>query len=215
MDEKEAVKKYGHLVKKAAKKYYPKFKQNDEIQIDDLMGMGYVGLLEAARRYNNQDSFNRFTAFAYYRIRGNILDGTDQFLDIKKRKKYKINIINLDNDQIEKLVYEKSEVVNEVVNEIYKKELLKIVNCAINEYLTPKEKEAITLKYKHKMKSEDISKQMGISVSRVSRLCLNGIKRIKKKLNLEEISFSKKKIGNMKPKEIKQNIVDEDIVQVS
>jgi RNA polymerase sigma factor for flagellar operon FliA len=43
------------------------------VDLDDLVSYGQVGLAEAARDY--QESRGLFTTFAYYRVRGAILDG--------------------------------------------------------------------------------------------------------------------------------------------
>jgi len=44
------------------------------VDIDDLVGYGQVGLAEAARDFD-MDRRTEFTTYAYYRIRGSILDG--------------------------------------------------------------------------------------------------------------------------------------------
>ena len=44
------------------------------VDLDDLIGFGQVGLLEAARDFD-QTRQVRFTTYAYYRVRGAILDG--------------------------------------------------------------------------------------------------------------------------------------------
>ncbi len=44
------------------------------VELDDLIGYGQVGLAEAARDYDPEHG-TQFTTFAYYRIRGAILDG--------------------------------------------------------------------------------------------------------------------------------------------
>lgn len=43
------------------------------VELDDLIGYGQVGLAEAAREFDS--SRGQFTTFAFYRIRGSILDG--------------------------------------------------------------------------------------------------------------------------------------------
>ncbi len=44
------------------------------VDLDDLIGFGQVGLMEAARDFD-QTREVRFTTYAYYRIRGAVLDG--------------------------------------------------------------------------------------------------------------------------------------------
>lgn len=67
----EVVERYESLVFKVAHR----LKQNlpEEIDIDDLVSWGYAGLLEAYERFDESKS-SRFATFAYYRIRGAILD---------------------------------------------------------------------------------------------------------------------------------------------
>jgi RNA polymerase sigma factor for flagellar operon FliA len=44
------------------------------MDFDDLVGYGHRGLLEAAERFDGRDGVS-FTTFAYYRVRGAMLDG--------------------------------------------------------------------------------------------------------------------------------------------
>lgn len=44
------------------------------VELDDLIGYGQIGLAEAARDYDDSRGV-QFTTYAYYRIRGSILDG--------------------------------------------------------------------------------------------------------------------------------------------
>src|SRR4030095_1736676 len=44
------------------------------IEFDDLVGYGHKGLIEAADRFDSKQGVT-FTTFAYYRIRGAMLDG--------------------------------------------------------------------------------------------------------------------------------------------
>lgn len=45
-----------------------------QVDLDDLIGFGQIGLAEAARDFD-PSRCGQFTTFAYYRIRGSILDG--------------------------------------------------------------------------------------------------------------------------------------------
>jgi RNA polymerase sigma factor for flagellar operon FliA len=45
-----------------------------KIEVDELINMGTIGLIDPARRYDPQRGF-QFSTFAYYRIKGVILDG--------------------------------------------------------------------------------------------------------------------------------------------
>lgn len=55
------------------------------VDLDDLVGYGCVGLAEAARAYNPALG-HKFSTFAYYRIRGAILDGLSQMTWFRRDK---------------------------------------------------------------------------------------------------------------------------------
>lgn len=60
------------LVRSIAWKIHQKLPKS--VDLDDLIGYGQVGLAEAARDFDSQRSV-KFTTYAYYRVRGAILDG--------------------------------------------------------------------------------------------------------------------------------------------
>lgn len=60
------------LVRSIAWKIHQKLPRN--IELDDLIGYGQIGLAKAARDYD-ENRGNQFTTYAYYRVRGAILDG--------------------------------------------------------------------------------------------------------------------------------------------
>lgn len=86
-DATQVVKRYESLVFKVAHR----LKQNlpEEIDVDDLVSWGYAGLLEAYARYDEAKS-SRFATFAYYRIRGAILDACPEPILDPKRKRVEI-----------------------------------------------------------------------------------------------------------------------------
>jgi RNA polymerase sigma factor for flagellar operon FliA len=52
--------------------------------LDDLIAFGFGGLLEAERRYDPSRGV-RFQTFAYYRVRGAMLDGVRKMADVPRR----------------------------------------------------------------------------------------------------------------------------------
>ena len=66
------VEEYRPLVTSIARKMRVRFELRAEM--DDLMAYGYQGLLEAKQRYDPTRGV-QFNTFAYYRIRGAIIDG--------------------------------------------------------------------------------------------------------------------------------------------
>jgi len=74
---------FGHqgLVKAIARgihRSFPSF-----IELDDLIGYGQLGLAQAARDFDPERGI-QFSTFAYYRIRGAILDGANQMNWLKR-----------------------------------------------------------------------------------------------------------------------------------
>lgn len=63
------------LVRSLAWKIHQKI--GGRVDLDDLIGYGQIGLAEAATRYD-PSSDARFVSYAYYRIRGSILDGLNK-----------------------------------------------------------------------------------------------------------------------------------------
>ena len=49
------------------------------VEMDDLIGYGQVGLMQAARDFDSNQG-TKFSTFAYYRIRGSIYDGVNKLL---------------------------------------------------------------------------------------------------------------------------------------
>ena len=54
------------------------------VELDELIGYGQLGLVEAMQRYR-RDSGATFKTFAYYRIRGAIYDGIEQMVGVPQR----------------------------------------------------------------------------------------------------------------------------------
>jgi RNA polymerase sigma factor for flagellar operon FliA len=52
--------------------------------LDDLIAFGFGGLLEAERRFDARRGV-RFQTFAYYRVRGAMLDGVRKMADLPRR----------------------------------------------------------------------------------------------------------------------------------
>jgi RNA polymerase sigma factor for flagellar operon FliA len=72
MDHNEVVKHYGAYVRSLAAQVRRQFRIN--LDMEDLVAFGNVGLLEAADRFDAKFG-NNFLTFAHYRIKGAIYDG--------------------------------------------------------------------------------------------------------------------------------------------
>ena len=71
-DSKAVVEQYTPYVRSIAGKVRKKLPP--DIEFDDLVEYGMIGLLEAAQRFDPEAGAN-FMTFAYYRIRGAVYDG--------------------------------------------------------------------------------------------------------------------------------------------
>lgn len=67
------------------------------VELDDLMAYGFEGLIQAWRRYDQQSQAS-FKSFAYYRVRGAMLDGCRKEGWMPRRRKEKVRQIEAIND---------------------------------------------------------------------------------------------------------------------
>lgn len=80
------------------------------VDLDDLIGYGQVGLAEAARDYDSQRGI-QFTTYAYYRVRGAILDGLSRMAWFTKADYARGNYESSANDFME--ASQQTEVAND------------------------------------------------------------------------------------------------------
>ena len=71
MDRNEVVEQYAYLIKKVAYKIIARLPAN--VEMDDLMSAGVIGLIDAAEKYDPEKSRN-FKSYAEIRIRGAMID---------------------------------------------------------------------------------------------------------------------------------------------
>lgn len=71
LSEEELIARFSNLVFKIAQRIHRQLKSN--VFLEDLIAYGYTGLLEAHKRFDDDYSV-MFATYAFYRIRGEILD---------------------------------------------------------------------------------------------------------------------------------------------
>ena len=98
---------------------------NSVIDRDDLINCGLIGLMEATKSYNDSKDV-KFSTFAYFRIKGSMLD------EVRKYQTHKRNVIEkhrkIQNAKRE-LLHSKGSVKNKTLSEtcgLPKKEIEKI-----------------------------------------------------------------------------------------
>ena len=80
MNEEKLIKQYELLIYKIAKRFY-------SVELSDLYQAGCIGLIKAARRYNQEKGCN-FMTFAYKYIFGEMYELTNKSRDVKLNKYY-------------------------------------------------------------------------------------------------------------------------------
>ena len=71
LSKSELIEKYHHKVRIAAYQIAKKFSHS--IEVEDLVSMGFIGLMDAADKYDPSRGV-KFETYAEYRIRGSIFD---------------------------------------------------------------------------------------------------------------------------------------------
>ncbi|MCB9564397.1 MAG: sigma-70 family RNA polymerase sigma factor [Kofleriaceae bacterium] len=76
------VESHRHLVRKAAALIYPRVREH--VDMEELIGLGDLGLVEAASRYD-PDAGASFSTFAWYRVQGSVIDGLRRASNLPRR----------------------------------------------------------------------------------------------------------------------------------
>ncbi|MBK3332477.1 sigma-70 family RNA polymerase sigma factor [Persephonella atlantica] len=185
------------LVKKVASKIYYRLPKG-EIEFDDLVNVGVIGLIKAIERYNSDRA--KLSTYAYIKIRGEILDYL-RSLDIVPRTirdKIKreppieegkpVPLSNtavmvsiekaLSSDEslkiVDTLVSNRSTPEEEVIKEDQREKLLKAI-----EMLNEKEKKVLQMLYFEEKDLRTVAQEINVSVSRVSQIKHEALKKLR------------------------------------
>ena len=170
--------------------YQFRFINHDVLEENDYFQFGVEGLSEAIDRFDPQYG-TKFETYAIQRIRGKILD---EIRKIQNKTKYKSEYyeghlhyknvsmnhsINKDDVyQLYETIEDKSPIPDEEVEKLEQKELLK--QC-IRE-LDERKRMILSLYYYEGLNYQDIAEVLNVSVSRVSQIHTEIIKKLKTKL---------------------------------
>ena len=186
------------LVKKVASKIYYRLPKG-EIDFDELVNTGIIGLMKAIDRYDKDKA--KFSTYAYIKIRGEILDYL-RSLDVMPRSmREKIKEENLEEGKnlplsktaimvsIEKAIIsgdEEFKIVDtltsdrispeeEVIRDDLREKLLKAIDM-----LNEKEKITLQMLFFEEKPLQEVAEVLNVSVSRVSQIKSEAVKKLKK-----------------------------------
>jgi RNA polymerase sigma factor for flagellar operon FliA len=156
------------------------------VEFEDLVGAGYVGLMEA-RQHFDESKKTSFGTYASILIRGRILDYL-RTLDVRtkeekdegvnKRKTLSIEEFISESIKEDRLSFLGTDDENPF-DKLEKKELIEIVARAIDSVLNDSEKMVLSLFFKEGLKQKEIANIMNITPARVTQIKKAALKKIR------------------------------------
>ena len=185
------------LVKKVASKIYYRLPKGD-IEFDDLVNVGVIGMMKAIEKYDSDKA--KFSTYAYIKIRGEILDYLRSLDIVPRTVRDKIKkeppleegksvpLSNtavmvsiekaLSSDEslkiVDTLVSKRETPEEEVIKEDQKEKLLQAIDL-----LSEKEKKVLQMLYFEEKDLKSVADEINVSVSRVSQIKSEAIKKLK------------------------------------
>ncbi len=187
------------LVKKVASKIYYKLPPCD-IEFDDLVNTGMIGLMKAIERYDREQA--QFSTYAYIKIRGEILDFLRSLAVVPRTMKEQIKKEEAENPDAKPLPLSNAAVMlsmdkaltieganYRLIDTLVSKERSPEEEAEIAELgekmaeamdaLDAKERSVLQLLYFEEREPREIAEQLNISQSRVSQLKTQAIRKLK------------------------------------
>lgn len=198
-DRKKIVEEHIPLVRKVASKIYARLPDCD-VDFEDLVQTGIIGLIKAIDKYNQDKA--QFSTYAYIRIRGEILDFLRSMEVIPRTEKDRIMTEQAEEGveipvsnfaimlSLDKAISEDEENVSfletvisdsKTPEEEYSiKEIIEKINYYMDINFSETEKKVINMLYLEEREPKEISKVLGISLSRISQIKNSAIEKLKK-----------------------------------
>ena len=180
------IEDYIPLVKKIASSIYKRLPGYAEVEFEDLVGAGYIGLMEA-RHHFDEERKTSFGTYASILIRGRILDYLRSF-DVRTQQEKNDGINRRKTLSIEEFINESikedrldflgTDDENPLDN-IERKELIELVAQAIDSALNNNEKIVLSLFFKEGLKQREIADIMRITPARVTQIKKAALKKIR------------------------------------
>lgn len=188
------------LVKKVASKIFFNLPRGD-IDFDDLVNTGIIGLMKAAERYNEEKA--KFSTYAYIKIRGEILDYLRTLDIVPRTMKEKIKKEAQENPEAKQLPLSNAAVMVSIEKALWEGEgSLRIIDTLVceerspeeeaiigelkerlleaMEELSPNERVVLQMLYFEESEPLEVANHLGISQSRVSQIKSQAIAKLKK-----------------------------------
>jgi RNA polymerase sigma factor (sigma-70 family) len=145
-------------------------------EVDDLIQAGYVGLMDAATKFDRKRGIP-FAAYARLRIRG------EMFSSIRRHE-----WDNATMGALEEWHNEIADPASEPENMIHVRQLRKVLDSAM-EMLPRQEEITISVKYFQNSDLNGAARRLKLCPSRASQLHCEGLKKLKKNLRLKNLGL--------------------------
>ncbi len=181
------------LVKKIAGAIYRRIPEG-VVEFDELVNTGVIGLIKALDKYDEKKS--RFSTYAYIKIRGEILDYLRKLDPLPRNLREKIKNSDWEDYKEEVLFFIslerelfngseslriKDTLQGDTPNPeevVLRQELIELLSRAISE-LPEREQLVLQLLFVEELDLKSVSEVLGISVSRVSQLKAEALKKLR------------------------------------
>ena len=181
------------LVKKIAGAIYRRIPEG-VVEFDELVNTGVIGLIKALDKYDEKRS--KFSTYAYIKIRGEILDYLRRLDPLPRNLREKIKNSDWEDYKEEVLFFIslEGELFNGSENlrvkdtlqgdtpnpeeVVLRQELIELLSKAISE-LPEREQLVLQLLFVEELDLKSVSEILGISVSRVSQLKAEALKKLR------------------------------------
>lgn len=172
---KQLVEDHLYLVDIVAKKVRKRLPQYIDFDFEDLIGYGYIGLVDAGIKFDKKRGY-RFNTYANRRVEGAIIDGMrkmDWMTQGLRRKKYKIEkpisideIINIDYDTGMGIEDKRENFDNKILVQQFLFRMLM--------HLEWKRYCSLYMRFIEGYKEKEIAEMLGVTPSRISQVTSDG-----------------------------------------
>lgn len=171
---KKLVEEHSYIVRIVAARIRNGLPQYIDFEFDDLMGYGYIGLVDAGIKYDKSTGY-KFSTYANKRVEGAILDGMrtmDWLTTGLRRGNYKIEK-PISIDEINKDGQSPDTIIDDKNDQIEKMLLRQFMLSSLIQ-LEWKRFCCLYLYYFEGYKEKEIAVMLGVSPSRISQLTSDG-----------------------------------------